>query len=360
MDKKVFYMILILLAGFACEEVYKPDLEQVENKVVIEALVTNDTSKNFVKISKTQNFFEKRTEQMVSGATVELIDAGNRIYTAQETKTGYFTLDHATRPGEQYQLRVIAEGETYESDVEVMPLLPAYDSIYAEPETVTSYEYSSYGEPIPYTDERIHVFVDLPVSDSLKNYRFFNTKTLEWVIIPPALFGPPPAPIYGWSNFGASGNFNVAGPAEYGAGDIIKKHSLISLSRKLNGLLSSEIIEQGAFMVGWVINLNEYGMSAKTFDYYQAMVDQLEASGKLFDAVYAQLGTNIRCVSNPDKSVLGYFELSSYRFSRYFVSPLGGSAKGHSHPVHKMDEFPPSDTIQTHQTPDFWVDRFTD
>ena len=360
MGKKIGYIILIMFTVFACEDVYRPNLDQVENKLVIEALMTNDTSQNFVKISKSRNFFDNSSIEMVSGATVELIDGQNQIYNGQETEPGYFTLDHASKPGEHYQLRVMAEGETYESDVEVMPALPAYDSIYSESEHVTKYFYSSYGEPIAYDAEQTHTFIDLPMTDSLANYRFNLTKTLEWIIQPPAIFGPPPPNIYGWVNYGSAGNFNIAGPADYGTGDVIKRHSLIELTKRLDGLISPDYIDQDAYMDGWVIKVNEYGMSSKTYDYYRSMIDQLDATGKLFDAVYAQLEPNIHCVSNPDKTVLGYFEVSSYKYFRYFVFSARGATWVYSHIVKKTQPFPPSDTIQSYQEPDFWINRFAE
>ena len=360
MGKKLVYIIFIMFVVLACEDVYRPNLDQVENKLVIEALVTNDANQNFIRISKSRNFFDNSGIEMVPGATVELIDGQNQVYSGQETKAGYFTLDHASKPGEHYQLRVTAEGEIYESDVEEMPALPAFDSIYAESEHVTKYYYSSYGEPIAYDAEQTHTFIDLPMTDSLANYRFNLTKTLEWIILPPMEIGPPPPTIYGWVNFGSTGNFNIAGPADYGTGDVIKRHSLIELTKKLDGLISTDYIDQEAYMEGWVIDVNEYGMSSKTFNYYRSMVDQLEATGKLFDAVYAQLEPNIHCVSNPEKTVLGYFEVSSYKKFRYFVYSSRGSNYVYSHLVHKTDPFPSADTIEAYQPPDFWINRFAD
>ena len=355
MDKKIFYIILVLILSFACEDVYHPDLDQMDNLIVIEALITNNADKNFVKVSKTKGFYDEGASAMVFDATVELIDGDGQVYHGTESSTGYFLLNYSAVPGKKYKLKVIAENETYESDVEEMPPLPTFDSLYVKSELVTDYYYSSYGEPISYTEKRMHAYVDLPATDSLSRYRFSISKTMQYVIPgPPRSFNT-----YGWINFGPSGSFNIKGPSKFGVEDTLKKHSLLYMSKNLGDFIAQELIDYAyAYMEGWLVNMDEYGLSESTYNYYESMNDQLDASGKLFDAIYAQLVPNIRCSSNPDKRVLGFFELSSHRFTRFFAYSTLASEYVYFHLVNNESRIPASDAVQAETPPDFWENRY--
>jgi hypothetical protein len=43
----------------------------------------------------------------------------------------------------------------------------------------------------------------------------------------------------------------------------------------------------------------------------------MQSDGKLFDPIANQLNGNIRCISDPDKRAIGFFEASSVTFTRY-------------------------------------------
>jgi hypothetical protein len=45
----------------------------------------------------------------------------------------------------------------------------------------------------------------------------------------------------------------------------------------------------------------------------------MQSEGKLFDPVAAQLTGNIKCISDPEKKAIGFFEASSVSCSAYIV-----------------------------------------
>ena len=356
MKKNLIHIIFMLFISTACEEVYEADLENVANQVVIESLITNDPNVNFVKISKTRGFYAEESQQMVSGAKVELIDEHGQVFDGVETSTGYFVVNHAAVVGRNYQLRVVAEGETYESAQKQMPPLPAVDSLYVLPETKTVYYYSSYGEPVPRQVTGMHAYVDLPVTDSLDHYRFDVRSTLEYVIPPPPVLIPPP-PIYCWMNFLDRDIFNIKGPSKYSDSELLRKHSLLFKNNTIGSYITQETVDSGAYMVGWIVDVEQFGISNEVYNYYDAMNDQLEAEGKLFDPVYAQLEPNIHCITKPEKEVLGLFELSSYRYWRFWMMVNRGSENAYWHLVDDIIPIPASGRIQADDPPDFWQTR---
>jgi hypothetical protein len=69
-----------------------------------------------------------------------------------------------------------------------------------------------------------------------------------------------------------------------------------------------------------VLYLNTYSLNNETYLYYKGMDEQLQSEGKLFDPVAAQLNGNIKCISDPEKKALGFFEASSVSYSAYKIS----------------------------------------
>ena len=315
MGKKIVYIAFILMTCFSCEEIYQADLEDAENFIVIEALITNDHDVNFVKVSKTQDFYDDGVLSRVEGVTVKLINDEGQSFWGVESGKGNFVLNHNAVPGEKYKLVVEADGDTYESDIELMPPVPTYDSLYVISETVVEYQYNYLGAPYETERTGLSAYVDLPVSDSLSQYRFEMTKTMEWKIDPPMLSN---IATYGWIKNKETGVFNIKAPSRYGNEELMKKHSLLFMRNRVQAFLPEETIDEGAYMVGWVIDVDQYGMSEKSYSFYESMNGQLEADGKLFDPVYSQLESNFTCVNNPEKEVIGFFELSSHRYFRFF------------------------------------------
>ena len=71
---------------------------------------------------------------------------------------------------------------------------------------------------------------------------------------------------------------------------------------------------------GWIYIIYQYRINEDTYNYYEKMNQQLDNEGKIFDPIYIQLDGNITCETDPDKKVLGNFEISSYAESRYYLN----------------------------------------
>jgi hypothetical protein len=68
-----------------------------------------------------------------------------------------------------------------------------------------------------------------------------------------------------------------------------------------------------------ILYLNQYTLNNETFLYYKNLNEQIQSEGKLFDPVAAQLTGNIKCISDPEKRAIGFFEASSVSYSEYIV-----------------------------------------
>ena len=337
---KQYFLILIgiffLLCG--CEEEYKADISGHENILCIQALITDNPSENVVKVMRTYPFYEVRTEDFVAGASVELIDVEGNTYAGIETSKGIFNINHSAEAGKTYKLKVSVEGEVYESDFEELPSSPTFDSFYVKPETSVTYKYSSVGKPVENKVTGMRAFIDVPITDSLKYHRFSIEKVLNYVLAKDTgvwvyILGndtitalePSTMSIYCWRTKADGGLFNVVGPTGYGNQKMIKDRPLTFGGNQIANYIEHDPEFKTEYLAGWSVKVKQFGLNENSYKYYNALNEQLSASGKLFDAAYTQVQPNFRCVSDPVKSVIGFFELSSFNYFQFYMKTSIGN-----------------------------------
>jgi hypothetical protein len=322
-------MALFVLFLASCEEIYKPELEVVQGTLVVESHVTNDVNHNFVKLSKTNDFYNSGAYEKVTGARVDLVQVtGTGIrpietpYKSTETSAGYYTFQDLPVQGNRYKLRITIGKDIFESNLELMPPTPSIDSLYTGFKLLKSYRTDAYGPPTLVETPSQEIYIDAPISPSLQYYRFNWRAVLQWTYYPGSSFGPPPPSYFGWISRYQNEEFNIAGIKQFSSSNHVTKHPIHNLPYDISAYLDSAS-QTGC---GWIIMLDQYGISKNSFDYYENINKQLTAEGNLFDPLLAQVYGNIHCKSDNSKTVLGYFDLNSYKHYRYFVN-LGYSEK---------------------------------
>ena len=332
-------MFLILLLFVGCEEEYKADISGHENILCIQALITDNPSENVVKVMRTYPFYEVRTEDFVAGASVELIDVEGNTYAGIETSKGIFNINHSAEAGKTYKLKVSVEGEVYESDFEELPSSPTFDSFYVKPETSVTYKYSSVGKPVENKVTGMRAFINVPVTDSLKYHRFIIDKVIEYVLLKDTIRKtiyvngndtiieevPEIMSIYCWRTNTDGGLFNVVGPIAYGSEKMIENRPLTFGGNQIGNYIEHDPEFKSEYLAGWIVKVKQIGLNENSYNYYQVLNKQLKASGKLFDAAYTQVQPNFRCVSDPVKSVIGFFELSSFNYFQFYMKSSIGN-----------------------------------
>ncbi|NNF02466.1 MAG: DUF4249 domain-containing protein [Bacteroidia bacterium] len=136
---RIIFIPLILTVIFsACEDVIELDLNDSESKLVIEAVIVDSVGGNYVKISKSANFYDSNNFPKVSGADVKISDEVGTIFQMTEVAPGfYYHPTLSANYGETYKLRVAAEGMIINGTA-VMPSKVQYDSLVVE-ENVSSF-----------------------------------------------------------------------------------------------------------------------------------------------------------------------------------------------------------------------------
>lgn len=322
MGRYISYIAVILFFAMACEDVYHPDLINVSNLPVIEARITNDPAFNYIKLNRTIGFQDNFLSKDIANAKIEVLEEGGPAYPANHTGLGIYSFTQPLQPGKQYKLRVVLDKETYESTWEKLPSLPEIQEFYVAPDTLVKYVPNLYGNPYKQYTKGFQVSVDIPVHNDLRNYLFRWHSILQYVI-PRA--GPFSVDTFAWDTFLHNGTDNIAKPSLYSSNSVITKHKLMFNRKDYVSYIDTTIYNGGrrlAYGTGWIFEIDQYGLSDGAFAFYQKVLEQLNAEGQLFDPVYSQIPGNMTCISNPDKLLLGVFDLCSVTRHQYFVTNI--------------------------------------
>jgi hypothetical protein len=135
MNKYIKQSALLALSALlvtACDEEYKMDGLQTQSTVVIEGLVTNLPGRQFVKVSRSGDFYATGKTERITNATVQITDnAGNTYVYAHNPSghadsVGYYkpVVPYVGQVGRTYNLTVVADGETYTANDEMFHINP--------------------------------------------------------------------------------------------------------------------------------------------------------------------------------------------------------------------------------------------
>lgn len=123
------YGIGFSLLCSSCTKEIEIDLDTADPKIVIEGNITNESGPFTVKITRTVDFDEPNKYPPVTGSLVILSDNAGIIDTLKETSPGlYKTSLLQGVPGRTYNMKVIAEGKTYNA-ISTMPSIVNLDSL---------------------------------------------------------------------------------------------------------------------------------------------------------------------------------------------------------------------------------------
>lgn len=312
--------ILILVAGIvmfhACESVYVPELDDVEDVLVVDARLVANRPVNAILLKWSMGFNEKDFFKQVTGANVFMTDDLDNVYLTVEEEPGSYFLYGELDSNRLYQLTVTLDGEIYQSDYEGVPPVPDIDTIYGEhaEQWIKPGGENNTGSFIRTPGKQL--FVDISESNEERFYRFYARKIHQFYIPHDTIIAgrKETIPMYAWRSYYPDGTYNLAGPAEHTSSKGIVKHPVEFFLYNDRGLLDTT--QRG---YGWIYIMHQYGISEKTYQFYKDLNSQLDGEGKIFDPLFVQAQNNLRCISSSGKLVLGNFEIASYREHRFYV-----------------------------------------
>lgn len=300
MNRFILISLLFFVCLNGCREPYMPDIEEYENLLVIDGLITDRPGMALVRL--TRSFaFDQRYPMPEEGAVVLILDENETPHICVEEEPGKYRPDPDFRglEGQSYKLSVsTVSGETYESDWVRLQSSPPIDSIsyVLEEREGSEQDDLSYGM-------QIHVSTHDP-SNHTRYYRWEWVETWEYLT-------PIKAPLYideerCWRTAG-TGIISL-GTTEHLREDILLEHPVFFVSNETNRL-----------KIRYSVEVLQYALGQEAYSYWKNLQDINQNTGSLFDPTPAMVIGNMSSTDGDGKVVLGLFQASGVSSKRVFI-----------------------------------------
>lgn len=343
------YGLFLIALLSACEDIYSPEINAVDNVMVVDARIVNGSSENYIQLKESHGYNDaKESYPGITGASVTLISSNGEKTNLDESAQGKFLLKGELNPDLNYKLKIDYQGESFESTFESVPQVPEIDTLYGITEDKTI-RIDGDNDVINYWKKTgVQLYADILNENESPYFRFTARKILQYIyyVKVPFMGDTVYHPMYAWYSYYPQDFFNIAAPPEYSVSTNIKEHPLYFLEQKITR-------GESQTFAGWILILNQFGLSKTSYKYYKDLNNQLLAEGRLFDPVYVQARNNLKCTTNPKLFILGNFEISAATETRYFVKYISEKAGYYIKEIPYFYQIPESGE-QLNFTPDFW------
>ena len=317
------YIGLILfiwaLIGSSCIERYYNDFQlDFIPSLVVDGTITNESENQEIFLSKSIDV-QSTGMNGVSGCTVLVTDKNNNNYFFYETDQGHYqgiiSMDNLV-VGNFFKISIITpDGSEYESGFEEMTFCPEVDSVYYE---LTE---PMFNESTQQIGDGIQFYVDLKVDDRYSQfYRWNLIETYEY-------HATWPIKKY-WA-----GQWFEEIPADYSKFVCYKNSLVRELFSVTTQYVKDEYLKAPLVYVDnttqrllfkYSLLIKQYSLTQEAYRYWDLLKQNGQENGGMFDKQPANIVGNIKCITNPDEKVLGYFSVSKVTTKRIFVSDVEG------------------------------------
>ena len=299
------YLILssvLMLAG-SCVTKFIPEVNEAQELLVVEGLITDQPGINTIKLSKSVPLDQRYIFKPLRKCDVTISDDAGNLFDLTETSDGIYVTDSAQFRGvvgRRYQLRIrvndvsIISG-SYESIPMEMKAVPPIDSVYYEK---VSLKFRGDGEPM---EEGCQIYLDThDPQGKCKFYRWTFTETWQINLPYPTLK-------------------NVCWTTENSELIKIKTTNSISEDRISGYPLLFISNNTDRLQTKYSILTRQFSLNEDEFDYWSRLKSISEETGSLYDVIPASINGNIYNVVDPYEQVLGFFSVSAVTSNRLFI-----------------------------------------
>ncbi len=349
MKKWFTYCILLFFAFTACEEIYTPNIDSRESVIVADARIVAGKTDNLIRLYESRGFNEESYKYPdISGAEVSIIDSKGYERVLPESTTGTFPANFSLDPVLKYKIKISYKGNIFESSFEPVPPIPDLDTVYGVAENKVIKQSGNNDVNDIREVPGVQLYADISNEKEMPFYRFTSRKVLQYTYpVEIKMFGEIIIEtMYAWMSSYENDIFNIAAPPEYSAKTDIVKHRLFFMVQK---------VTPGVDQVfsGWILILYQYGLSESGYNYYNDLNKQLSSEGRLFDPLYVQARSNLKCLTDSKQLILGNFEISTIKEHRYFINYISKEQGYLIKPIPYFYNIPLSGE-QLSTLPDFW------
>jgi len=304
---KLLFLLLICFGLTNCTDPYKIQTDTFEDILVVEATLTNILQKQTVKLTRT-NRFEDMLSTVEKNAVVFVTDSDGTQYDFVEDNNVYTSVNEFEPVhGKQYRLTVLtSDGKKYISSSEVLPAVNNLQDVTASVQTV---------DGIRGVEIRAK---SLDPSNSSQYYRYEYEETYK--VISPK-----------WIPFKAI----ITGPREIQVIQRTQEAKICYSTDKSTDIIllnTGETNENRVdFPVRFISNQNyiisyrysilvhQYVHNQHAYNYYKTLQKVSGGSGNVLSPNQpGYFSGNLKCVTNPNEKVIGFFDVASVSSKRIF------------------------------------------
>jgi hypothetical protein len=303
----VFLMAWVMVILTGCVEPFEaPVTNRSVNFLVVDGYFDNTNNVIRVKLTRAKALEDTNPYVAETNAQVSLEnESGPLVYLIDETGQGDYTLSGVfIDSSEKLRLRIRTnDGKEYESEFVDILQSPPIDSITWAP-----------------TDTGISIRVNTHDDEN-------NTRYYQWRYVETWQYNAPQFSSYKYEN----GQAILRTQDEYLFYCWLEQPSTQILVHTSNRLESDVISNHELFEIpaGSVKISNKYSVlvlqaaiSREAYDFWTLLKQTTEDLGGLFDPQPGKVLGNLRCLSDPDEPVLGYFQAGNVEEKRIFIDFL--------------------------------------
>jgi len=305
---KLIYKILyvsFLLYPNSCVTEYMPEIEDSPDLMVVDGLINDQPGPYTITLSKSLSLGEAYVRKPIKGYHLWITDDQRANYYLYERQPGIYTTDSAKFTGvigRTYTLHIRANSPQGEINYKSFPMelkpVPPIDSIYYEKVIIKE------GEKIYGNIEGCQIYLD--THDSENNCNYYRWKYTEiWEFRLPWNVIHQNCWIYENSSM-----INVKDVSNLEQ-KVIRRYPLNYISNTTDRLKHKYCIE-----------VNQYSLNFDEYQYWEKLQFICEDVGNLYDITPSAIPSNIFCIEDPGKEVLGYFSVSAKSSKRFFIKDI--------------------------------------
>ena len=323
----VLLIFLFFCITIACRERYGLPIEKsLAHSLVVEGnILQGDTTT--IHLSRTTSVNDRQLLPE-TGATVTVEGNDNSTFNLSEAEPGVYKIAPIDlNPSTAYRLRIFSGNKEYESEWTTLINTSEIDKVFWERTDGVEIFVESSGSD---DNSRYYKWDYEEVWDfysKYKSYLFFTSngvdeygrpkmecieKEKDGLTYTTCVDGFGPGPQYSDSmyhcwRYDQSNNINIGSTAA------LADNVMRAPIRK---------IEQDGFELTslYSILVKQTGLSKEGYEFYKLLKGNSEGMGTMFDAQPSQLKTNIRCISDPGETVIGFINTTSVKTKRLFIS----------------------------------------
>lgn len=294
--------LIILLANLTgCTIEFLPETKKTEELLVVEGMVTDQNRINRIMLSKSVQTGQPFTSKPVKGARVTITDENGLVNDLTEFPEGTYNTDSTTfrgHVGGRYSLGIELNDTTYETDfIEMLPV-PEIKSLYYEKTVIRA------GRDSSELEEGCSIFLDsYDPSGKCLFFRWDYVETWEYVIPYAALNKTC------WITEN-SDEVLIRNTSSFSQARVTK-YPVLFISNKTDRLKET-----------YSILVNQYSITETEYKFWEMVQNISQKVGSPYDITPSAIPSNIRCVTDPGETVLGYFSVSATTRKRLFIHEL--------------------------------------